>query len=131
MDRTSSSESSSDSPPHVMSFEDESFARMPSQDPYVPAMANLKRPFPSRVFPSGPSDGAREQKTRKRDPRTGSSNAGPPSMFEHGAIPVASGGRGQRDERDLVDHALVDQLRDQFGDPFDDSPLKKAAGSLN
>ncbi|KAI9059505.1 hypothetical protein FKP32DRAFT_1138420 [Trametes sanguinea] len=85
----------------------------------------------SRPLPSGPSDGAREQKTRKRDPRSGSSNAGPPSMFEQGSLSLTSGGRGQREERDLVDQGLVEQLREQFGDPFDDSVVKKAAGSLN
>ncbi|KAH9851623.1 hypothetical protein C2E23DRAFT_886469 [Lenzites betulinus] len=117
MDRTSSSDSSSDSPPHL-GAEDDMLLEGPSE-PFTgmyAAMANLKRQHPARSTVL--AEGARESKARRKETRGGS------GLWEASA--AAASGR-QRD--DLVDGALVEQLRNQFGDPFDDSILKKAAGT--
>ncbi|KAI0366673.1 hypothetical protein BV20DRAFT_981867 [Pilatotrama ljubarskyi] len=126
MDRASSSDSSSDSPPRAMGPEDDipldpsDMFIGPIPDSAKSVMANLKRHYPGRplVF----SDGAREAKTRRKDPRGGLS--GPPSIWDQGSL-----GQANRQRDELVDQALVEQLRNQFGDPFDDSVLKKAAGT--
>ncbi|CDO70820.1 hypothetical protein BN946_scf184801.g11 [Trametes cinnabarina] len=140
MDRASSSGSSTDSPPHGMGLEDDILTdAMPEsvapawgpgrvQD-YYNTMSNLKRPLPSRLSAHGPLEGAREQKARKKDIRAGGGSAGGPSVWEQGSIQATGGGRSQREERELVDQALVDQLRNQFGDPFDESVVKRAAGT--
>ncbi|KAI0820451.1 hypothetical protein BC628DRAFT_858843 [Trametes gibbosa] len=121
MDRTSSSDSSSDSPPN-MGLEDDMLMEGPSE-PYTgrdmfATMANMKRQHTGRPVVFGSGEGVRETKPRRKDHRGGS------ALWE--ATAVAGAGR-QRDE--LVDGALVEQLRNQFGDPFDDSILKKAAGA--
>ncbi|KAM5538582.1 hypothetical protein V8D89_007611 [Ganoderma adspersum] len=76
---------------------------------------------PKRRLPGGLMMGAlsaRDPKSRRKDVRTG----GGGGYWDHPMGPGPS--RGFKD--DLVDTQIVDQLRQQFGDPFDESDLKSA-----
>ncbi|PIL22976.1 hypothetical protein GSI_15673 [Ganoderma sinense ZZ0214-1] len=75
-----------------------------------------KRRLPGGLMMGGPS--ARDPKTRRKDIRPG----GGGGYWDHHMGPGPS--RGFKD--DLVDTQIVDQLRQQFGDPFDESDLKSA-----
>ncbi|KAI0755379.1 hypothetical protein C8Q80DRAFT_1144656 [Daedaleopsis nitida] len=78
---------------------------------------------PKRRLPGGLMfgnvGGARDPKSRRKDVRGPGGGNGPWDG-------MMGGGRSQREE--LVDSQLVEQLRAQFGDPFDESALKKNAG---
>ncbi|KAI8978878.1 hypothetical protein BD414DRAFT_494692 [Trametes punicea] len=152
MDRASSSDSSSESPPRILSPEDDGLAESSESNAAI-YNSMLKRHYSGQAASSfGASEGAREPKARRKESRVGGGGgAGPASVWEQGSLPA---GRGQRDE--LLDQALVDQLRSresscsvrvcvcaremserlctgnvEFGDPFDDTILKKAAGTTN
>ncbi|GBE89342.1 hypothetical protein BKA93DRAFT_813607 [Sparassis latifolia] len=73
----------------------------------------IKRPFASGGTGPFGSHNVRDTKARRRDGRDFMKDDAP-----------RRGGWGSRD--DLVDTPLVDQLRAQFGDPFDDSIVKNA-----
>ncbi|KAH9890111.1 hypothetical protein C8Q73DRAFT_151128 [Cubamyces lactineus] len=129
-----SSDSSSGSPPRATGPEDEMLSDMLDspmasfgKESFV-SIANLKRHYPGRPLAFGGSEGAREPKARRKDTRS-NAGSGPfgsnTSMWEQSSLAAA---RGQRDE--LLEQGLVDQLRNQFGDPFDDTILKKAAGTM-
>ncbi|KAI0669132.1 hypothetical protein C8Q78DRAFT_1080435 [Trametes maxima] len=127
MERTSSSESSADSPPHIGDEDISETPELLATTSYGGmVMANLKRQFSGRPTVFGSSEGAREPKARRKDHRAGG-GGGSGSLWEQSAAAQARG--GGRDE--LVDGALVDQLRSQFGDPFDDTILKKVAATNN
>ncbi|KAI0632519.1 hypothetical protein C8Q77DRAFT_1060039 [Trametes polyzona] len=125
MDRTSSSDSSDDSPSRleddILDGQGDLFPPTNFGKETFPIA--LKRNYPGRQATFGSMEGPRDAKARRKDPRGG---PGSSSLWD------AMGGSGatqvrQRDE--LVDTALVEQLRNQFGDPFDESVLKKAAGT--
>ncbi|OJT12833.1 hypothetical protein TRAPUB_10668 [Trametes pubescens] len=133
MDRASSSDSSGDSPPHMTGADDDLAMESAGPDSFIHTGAGFGNFKDRDVFQAsstkrygrpgqfGGGDGAREPKARRKDPRGGQSS----SLWD------AMGGgpqvRMQKDE--LVDTSLVEQLRNQFGDPFDDSMLKKSAGT--
>ncbi|KAI0769813.1 hypothetical protein C8Q74DRAFT_1218343 [Fomes fomentarius] len=74
-----------------------------------------KRRLPGGLMFGGGS-GARDPKSRRKEVR------GPGGTWDQGLGPA----RGHRD--DLVDSQLVEQLRNQFGDPFDETIVKNASG---
>ncbi|KAI0647663.1 hypothetical protein C8Q79DRAFT_521909 [Trametes meyenii] len=130
IERESSSESSADSPPRLPDDDMSETPELLGTASYgVMTMANLKRQFSGRPTVFGLSEGAREPKARRKDHRAGGGGGGGSSgaLWDQGSIATARG--GARDE--LVDSALVDQLKSQFGDPFDDTILKKAAATDN
>ncbi|RPD62875.1 hypothetical protein L227DRAFT_609419 [Lentinus tigrinus ALCF2SS1-6] len=113
------SESSSDSPDNEL----DEYTRAGAEDP-TPFVSHStssgfaaasKRRLPGGMYIAGFN--ARDPKSRRKDLRGGG------GMWDQGG-PGSS--RSQRGD-DLVDQALVDMLRVQFGDPFDETPLKKAS----
>ncbi|KAI0701566.1 hypothetical protein C8T65DRAFT_741706 [Cerioporus squamosus] len=118
------SESSSDSPDNEI----EEYTRIAEEPtPFVsqgPSSGGFISGFgapPKRRLPGGlvvGGVGARDPKSRKKDVRGGGGG-----MWDQGG---AGSSRGQRGD-DLVDQHIVDQLRIQFGDPFDETPLKNAS----
>ncbi|KAI0916746.1 hypothetical protein AcW1_007888 [Taiwanofungus camphoratus] len=110
-----SSSSTSGSPPPEERVPDEStFINMSSA-------SSLSGPPKRRLGPSpfGGGPNARETKSRRREDNM-MRKMGPAIWDSREAGMV-------RPKDDLVDQPLVDNLRKQFGDPFDDSIVKKAA----
>ncbi|KAI0357351.1 hypothetical protein OH77DRAFT_1475938 [Trametes cingulata] len=133
MDRASSSDSSSGSPPRATGLEDDLLPEGPPEypsfgnfghigDPKAFNISNMQMKRISSGRPMMSSDGAPLPKARRKDPRGGPS--GPPSMWEQGSL-----GQANRQRDELVDQGLVEQLRNQFGDPFDDTIMKKGAST--
>ncbi|KAI0712680.1 hypothetical protein C8Q76DRAFT_797512 [Earliella scabrosa] len=73
----------------------------------------------------GGGSGARDAKSRRKDGRAGGGGGGGAGagMWDQGSL--SSTMRGQRE--DVVDSQLVDQLRNLFGDPFDETLVKNAS----
>ncbi|RDX43462.1 hypothetical protein OH76DRAFT_1410122 [Lentinus brumalis] len=120
------SESSSDSPDNEIEEFPRGIAEEPtafvSQGPIAPfgsgfATAAAKRRLPGGMMFGGM--GARDPKSRRKDIRSGG------GIWDQGAS-----SRNQRGD-DLVDQGLVDQLRVQFGDPFDETLVKNTASAGN
>ncbi|KAI0784779.1 hypothetical protein C8Q75DRAFT_735845 [Abortiporus biennis] len=119
-----SESSSSDSPP----FDDapqQSFmtdfipniSRFPGFDSSASGASKRRAPPSGGAYGSGSS--ARDPKTRRREEGYPGRRGLGGGWGEHGG--------GARQKEELVDTALVDQLRILFGDPFDETLVKKSS----
>ncbi|EJF56637.1 hypothetical protein DICSQDRAFT_150290 [Dichomitus squalens LYAD-421 SS1] len=103
----------------------------PTEQPGLPALPQGPNNFfggasaPKRRLPGGLMFGgssARDPKSRRKDVRP----VGGGSYWDH-----MGPGPSRAVREDLVDSSLVEQLRHQFGDPFDERDLKSAATNAN
>ncbi|GJE88528.1 hypothetical protein PsYK624_046110 [Phanerochaete sordida] len=114
------SRSSSDSP-------------IPEEPPYMlssepPAFTSTARP--ESIFSSGKRrlmGGASSSTAKSRRREEGSSRRAPASNAwpQTELRDYGGGGRAQREE--LVDQQLVDKIRQEWGDPFDETAVKSAS----
>ncbi|KAI0795272.1 hypothetical protein BC629DRAFT_1592769 [Irpex lacteus] len=114
------SNSSGDSPPPEDVLMSESVATQESffGSPAALGPSNGKRRQPPTGFSAGPAYGA---KTRRREEGLPNRRSGP----QWAAGGEREGGiRLQKDE--LIDGQLVERIRNDWGDPFDESFLKNA-----
>jgi len=105
MDPESASSSDTESPPP-----EDSLKALDSSD-LIPSMMSTGSPFKRRGQGGSSS---REMKSRRRED-SGRRPLGPWDMRDAGPM---------RPKDDLVDPHVVEQLRAQFGDPFDDRTVK-------